>query len=100
LCLVLAVATLYLTSTGTGVVDQGNRRQVDPHWFRGNSYFKIGWHWLRKALVQGWGLPTTLALKSALDPSPCISSKSQAAQQRPLYFYQMSIILTDSRQLF
>ncbi len=86
LFLVLAVATVYLTSIGTTVVEQGNRRQVDSHWFRGNSYFKISWHWIRKALVQGWVLPTTLALKSALDPSPCISSKSQAAQQRPLYF--------------
>lgn len=86
LCLVLAVATLYLTSTGTTVVDQGNRRQVDPHWFRGNSYFKIGWHWIRKALVQGWTLPTSVALKSALDSSPCISSKSQAAARKPLYF--------------
>ncbi|MBW4471554.1 MAG: hypothetical protein KME45_14275 [Stenomitos rutilans HA7619-LM2] len=42
--LVLAIATLYLTSIGTTVVEQGNRCQVDPHWFRGNSYFKIGWH--------------------------------------------------------
>jgi hypothetical protein len=86
LCLVLAIATLYLTSIGTTVVEQGNRRQVDPHWFRGNSYFKIGWHWLRKALVQGWNLPTTLELKSALDPAACIASLSQAVNRKPLYF--------------
>ncbi len=86
LCLVLAIATLYLTSIGTTVVEQGNRRQVDPHWLRGNSYFKIGWHWLRKALVQGWSLPISLTLKSAVDPFPCLVSKRQAAERKPLYF--------------
>lgn len=86
LCLVLAIATLYLTSIGTDVVEQGNRRQVDPHWLRGNSYFKIGWHWLRKALVQGWNLPTTVGLKSASDLDPCSPSKSQTANRKSLYF--------------
>ncbi len=86
LCFVLAVATLYLTSVGTAVFAQGERRQVDPHWFRGSSYFKIGWHWIRKALVQGWIIPTTIALQSALDLDPCIPSKSQAANRQPLYF--------------
>lgn len=86
LCLVLAVATLYLTSIGTTVVAQGERRRVDPHWFRGSSYFKIGWHWIRKALVQGWTIPTTVALHSALDLDPCIPSKSLLVKRQPLYF--------------
>ena len=86
LCLVLAVATLYLTRVGTAVVDQDERRQVDPHWFRGSSYFKIGWHWIRKVLVQGWIIPRTVALHSALDLDPCIPSKSLAAKRRPLDF--------------
>jgi hypothetical protein len=34
LCLVLALTTLYLVSQGTEVVKQGQRRWVDPHWFR------------------------------------------------------------------
>jgi len=50
LCWVLAprgsgaggIATLDLTAQGTEVVTQGKRRFVDPHWFRGSSYFKIG----------------------------------------------------------
>ncbi|MEP0872803.1 hypothetical protein NDA01_23570 [Trichocoleus desertorum AS-A10] len=86
LCFVLAVATLYLASVGTTVIETGQRRQVNPHWFKGNSYFKIGWHWIRKALVQGWLLPTTVAFKCALDSVPCIPSKPQTAKQRPLYF--------------
>ena len=93
LCFVLAVATLYLTRVGTAVVAQGERRQVDPHWFRGSSYFKIGWHWIRKALVQGWTIPTTIALQSALDLDPCIPSKSQAANRSTLDALQ-SIVLS------
>ncbi|MDX2242168.1 MAG: AzlC family ABC transporter permease [Leptolyngbyaceae cyanobacterium bins.302] len=27
-------------------MEQGDRREVDPPCFLGNSYFKIGWHWL------------------------------------------------------
>ena len=36
---ILAVATLYVTAQGVDVVASGQRRRVDPHWFRGNSYF-------------------------------------------------------------
>src|SRR6266850_1428442 len=36
-CLVLAITTLSLVSGGTAVVQQGTRRLVDPHWFRGAS---------------------------------------------------------------
>jgi len=50
LCLVLAITTLYLVSQGTHIVDTGQRRLVDAHWFRGSSYLKIGWNWIRRAL--------------------------------------------------
>src|SRR5712671_897019 len=46
LCCVLAMTTLSLVSVGTSVVQQGKRRLVDPHWFRGSSYLKIGWKWI------------------------------------------------------
>ncbi len=45
LCLVLAIATVYLTSIGTQVVNAGKLRFVGPHWYRGNStfsYLRIG----------------------------------------------------------
>ncbi len=42
LCCVLAMTTLSLGSVGTEVVKRGKRRWVDPHWFRGSSYVKIG----------------------------------------------------------
>ncbi len=47
LCLVVAIATLYLVMQGSEVVKQGKRRLVDPHWFRGSSYLKIGWNWVK-----------------------------------------------------
>ncbi len=43
LCLVMAMTTLFLTATGVEVVVSGKRRLVDPHWFRGFSYRKLGW---------------------------------------------------------
>jgi hypothetical protein len=60
--LVLAITTLYLVAQGTEVVKQGKRRWVDAHWFRGHSYFKIGWNWIRSALSKGWELLTRLRL--------------------------------------
>ena len=59
LCLLLALTTLYLVSQGVEVVQQGKRRWVDPHWFRGQSYVKIGWNWVQLALSRGMDLITT-----------------------------------------
>ena len=42
LWVVLAMTTRALGAQGTEVVKRGKRRGVDPHWFRGQSYVKIG----------------------------------------------------------
>ena len=52
LCFVLAVATLYLTAQGLDVVESGNRQRIDVHYLRGNSFMRIGWDWIRRALVE------------------------------------------------
>lgn len=77
LCLVLALATLYLVSQGSALVADGKRRWVDPHWFRGNSYLKIGWKWVKKAVTQGVDLIRHLFLDDQPDPEPAIASKQQ-----------------------
>lgn len=77
LCFVLAITTLYLVSQGTEVVQQGKRRLVDPHWFRGQSYLKIGWHWVKLALTRRYDLITCVHLSSACDPEPAMASKRQ-----------------------
>jgi hypothetical protein len=77
LCLVLALTTLYLVAQGTEVGQQGKRRWVDPHWFRGQSYMKIGWHWVKLALSKGLNLVTNMRLSSACDPEPAMASKRQ-----------------------
>jgi hypothetical protein len=77
LCLVLAITTLYLVSQGTEVVRQGKRRLVDPHWFRGQSYLKIGWNWVKLALSRGLDLIMTVHLSSACDPEPAMASQRQ-----------------------
>jgi hypothetical protein len=86
LCLVLAVATLYLVAQGTEVVARGHRRWVDPHWFRGNSYLRIGWQWVKTALYKGWDLITHLHLSGEPDPEPSRASNKQfrKRQQRQL----------------
>ena len=57
----LAITTLYVVSVGTSVVQQGQRRLVDPHWFRGASYLQIGWHWVPYALTRCDELITTVS---------------------------------------
>lgn len=74
LLLILTVATLYLVSTGTAVVETGRRRLVDPHWFRGLSYLQIGWRWVKRALVWGGNFLPLLWLSSDPDPEPAIAS--------------------------
>jgi hypothetical protein len=86
LCLVLAVTTLYLVSLGTFVVKHGKRRLVDPHWFRGLSYLKIGWNWVTYALIRGYELLTTTSLSSDPESDPAIASKKQDAKRRQLRF--------------
>jgi hypothetical protein len=81
LCLVLALTTLYLVSQGTEVVKQGQRRWVDPHWFRGQSYLKIGWKWVERALSRGYKLVTQLYLAAEADPEPAMASRRHA--QKP-----------------
>jgi hypothetical protein len=78
LCFVLAITTLYLVSQGTEVVQQGKRRLVDPHWFRGSSYLKLGWNWVKLALTKGDTLITRVHLSSAEDPEPAMASRRQA----------------------
>ncbi len=84
LCFVLAIATLFLVSQGTAVVAAGKRRWVDPHWFRGSSYLKIGWQWVLRALSIGMELITEFHLSPLPDPEPAMASKKQARKKDEL----------------
>jgi hypothetical protein len=83
LCLVLAIATLYLVVQGSEFVRQGRRREVDPHRHRGSSYLKIGWRYLKRFLsgVPGYPLLDSLRLTGELDPQPAMASKTQHAKR-------------------
>ena len=70
LCFVLAVVTLFLVAQGTDVVETEQRRLVDAHWFRGSSYLKIGWRWVRRATIKGWQLIEQLRLSPLPDLEP------------------------------
>lgn len=73
----MAAATLFLACQGAAVVAEGKRRQVDPHWFRGLSYARIGWNWIRRALARGGELIEKLALPTAFDPEPARASRKR-----------------------
>ncbi len=77
LCFILAVATLYVTAQGVAVVASGKRRWVDTHWFRGNSYFRIGLEWVAGALLDGWRLIQKVQFTSNTDPEPAMASRKQ-----------------------
>lgn len=81
LCLVLAVATLYLTTQGEQVVEAGKRRWVDAHWHRGNSYLRIGWEWVKSSFSKGWQRFMTLYLSGEPDPEPARASQRQWDKQ-------------------
>ena len=89
LCFVLAITTLYLVSQGTIVVEQGKRRVVDAHWFRGSSYLKIGWKWIKRALSQSLDMITRLCLFGGPDPDPVIASRKQQAKSKKPVFQTM-----------
>lgn len=97
LCLVLAVATLFLVCQGVDVVRSDRRRWVDPHWFRGNSYLRVpfgrGWNWVKHAKTKGWALLTTWRLDPTPDPEPAIASRAS-------FFAQPSLRLAISFQNF
>lgn len=79
---VVAVATLYFTGLGTGVVKLKLRRWVDTHWDRGSSYFKIGWSWFRQQYRRSWPDLPAFWLDPDPDPEPAIASRRQAAQPK------------------
>lgn len=77
----LAIATLYVTAQGVEVVATGQRRWVDPHWFRGNSYFRIGWDWVKTALENGWTLIRQVRFTHNRDPETAMASRKQHEQR-------------------
>ncbi len=86
LCFVLAAATLFLVCQGTEVVESGKRRWVDAHWYRGNSYLKIGWKWVRRAFIRGYELIRQLRLSPLPDPELAMASRKQDRERNNLSF--------------
>jgi hypothetical protein len=82
LCLVMAATSLVLICQGASVVATGRRREADPHWFRGLSYARIGWNWIRRALARGEALIQALALPTARDPEPARASRKRPDRSR------------------
>jgi hypothetical protein len=82
LMLILAIATLHLTSIGVGVVHAEKRRFVDPHWERRLSYLKIGWRWRQQQSQRAWQAFAPFWLDPAPDPFPILVSRRAAVGER------------------
>jgi hypothetical protein len=82
LILILAIATVHLTSLGVGVVQAGKRRWVDTHWDRGLSYLNIGWRWQRQQYQRGWQAFAPFWLDPAPDPFPALASRRAIVRER------------------
>lgn len=77
LCGVIALTMLFLVLQGVQVVTTNQRRRVDPHWYRGMSYLKLGWNWIRLALTEQWNIQLYWLLSGAPDPEPALASQRQ-----------------------
>ncbi|WP_287265738.1 hypothetical protein [Moorena sp. SIO3A2] len=44
---------------------------------RGNSYFRIGWEWVKSAKAFGWKLIHQVRFTSNYDPDPAMASRKQ-----------------------
>ena len=71
------MTTLSLVAQGTEGVPQGQRRWVEAHGLRGQSYLKLGWHGVKHARSQGYELITRWHLSPQADPVPAMASKLQ-----------------------
>ena len=82
LILILAIATLHLTSIGAGVVQAGKHRWVDTHWDRGLSYLKLGWRWRLQQYQRGWQAFAPFWLDPAPDPLPALASRRALLEEK------------------
>jgi hypothetical protein len=94
LCLVLAVATLYLTMQGTAIVAAEKRRWVDVHTDRGMSYLKIGWQWVKSYVRKGWDLLPLAMLQTNRDPDPAMASRKQNSERQLRLEFQVFKVKT------
>lgn len=90
LMLALAATTWVLVNQGVALVKEGKRRLVDPHWFRGYSYFRIGRHYILYALSHGLQLVRHWHLPLGPDPEPAMASRRQWQQSRRKQFTKCS----------
>lgn len=90
LMLVLAATTWVLVNQGVAVVKEGKRRLVDPHWYRGSSYFRLGRRYLLRALSMGWQVARHWHLPLGPDPEPSRASRRQWQQSHRKQFTKLS----------
>ncbi len=94
LFLPIAAAILFLVIQGVQVVRTGKRRWIDPHWFRGWSYLRIGWAWVKESVFQeGKRLWSNMQLVGGPDPQPAMASRKQAMNKRKKFHFYCNYLI-------
>ena len=75
---------LFLVCQGIEIGAGGKRRWLGAHWFRGRSYFKIGWKWVLLAVRNRYILVSQLCLSPGTDPQ--IASRHQNHKWKAIRF--------------
>ena len=63
---------------------------MDTHWFRGNSYARIGTEWVKAALQDGWQLSRRVRFTANSDPDPAMASRQQ--HEKRLYRLEFKVL--------
>jgi hypothetical protein len=78
LLLCISLATLYLTSFGTWIVQAQKRHWIDPYWWRGHTSLQLGWRGLRLAVPDEEPAFVPFRLDPTPDPLPVPASRRLA----------------------
>ena len=68
-----------------------NRAQVDVHWLRGNSFVRIGWDWIRRALVHSQQLISQVRFLGSFEIYPVLPSLKSLGDRFQLEFTVQTI---------
>ncbi|MDJ0575840.1 MAG: hypothetical protein QNJ65_11825 [Xenococcaceae cyanobacterium MO_234.B1] len=72
------------------LLNQGKDDGLRTSWFGGNSYFPIGWDWVKAALLNSWKLLNSVVFTGNEDPNPAMASLKQ--HQQRLYQLEFKVL--------
>jgi hypothetical protein len=91
LLLMIAIAVLISALQGYGVSLAGERRRLDPQGKRGQSFARIGLHWIQQSVIAA-GRALLARMRKLLQVlETCIPSRGVKRRQKRLWFSQIEL---------